>query len=196
MSPADQVKAVVDAVRAGRPPFGDAGAVAARPAGGGALEDEAALPRYAAELAAAVAAVEELDVLSDELDFGALADRLMRQAGAAPAQQEAPAAAATAAAAPTQAAPAQPQSVPAEEQPKQQGDEGSSLGAAPAPAPPPGPRPVLVPGSDDIIWVNELHRALVGAGYYPGDDDVEDFFFGDTTLSAVLTLQVRPPKTF
>jgi len=52
-----------------------------------------------------------------------------------------------------------------------------------------GPPPTLTEGEDDIFWVNQLHVALVDAGYYPGDGDIEDFIFGESTQSAVLTFQ-------
>lgn len=55
--------------------------------------------------------------------------------------------------------------------------------------PPPGPPPELTIGADDIFWVNKLHNGLINAGYYPGEDDIEDFYFGDATLSALQTMQ-------
>lgn len=50
--------------------------------------------------------------------------------------------------------------------------------------------PVLVPGSDDIYWVNQLHSALSGKGFFPGDEEMEAWLFGDQTASALLTFQV------
>jgi peptidoglycan hydrolase-like protein with peptidoglycan-binding domain len=54
---------------------------------------------------------------------------------------------------------------------------------------PSGPPPTLTAGADDIYWMNQLHVALVDEGYYPGDEDIEDFFFGESTQSALLTFQ-------
>lgn len=50
--------------------------------------------------------------------------------------------------------------------------------------------PVLVPGCDDIYWVNHLHSALSSKGYFPGDEEMESWLFGDQTQSALLTFQV------
>ena len=50
--------------------------------------------------------------------------------------------------------------------------------------------PVLVPGCDDIYWVNHLHSALTSKGYFPSDEEMESWFFGDQTQSALLTFQV------
>ncbi len=54
--------------------------------------------------------------------------------------------------------------------------------------------PVLVPGCDDIYWMNHLHSALSSQGYFPGDEEMEAWLFGDQTQSALLTFQV--PLTF
>lgn len=54
---------------------------------------------------------------------------------------------------------------------------------------PAGPPPTLSLGDDDIFWVSQLHTALANKGFYAGDDDVENFFFTDGTLSALLTFQ-------
>jgi hypothetical protein len=53
-----------------------------------------------------------------------------------------------------------------------------------------GTPPVLTDGSDDIFWVNQLHTALDERGFAPGDEEVENWFFGEQTLSALLTFQV------
>ena len=37
----------------------------------------------------------------------------------------------------------------------------------------------------------QLHTGLVDLGYFPGDDDIDVFFFGEDTLSALMTMQVR-----
>jgi len=54
---------------------------------------------------------------------------------------------------------------------------------------PKGPPPPLSVGADDIFWVNQLHTALADEGYYPGDEDIDDFYFGDSTQGAVMTFQ-------
>ncbi|CAG9463767.1 unnamed protein product [Pedinophyceae sp. YPF-701] len=54
---------------------------------------------------------------------------------------------------------------------------------------PKGPPPEMSDGSDDIFWVHQLHQSLMAKGYYAGDDEIEAFFFGETTLRAVLTFQ-------
>jgi hypothetical protein len=56
-------------------------------------------------------------------------------------------------------------------------------------APKDGPPPLLQIGDDDIHWVAQLHNSLMDAGYYPSDDDVENWFFGDSTQTALLTFQ-------
>lgn len=50
--------------------------------------------------------------------------------------------------------------------------------------------PVLVPGCDDIYWMNHLHGALANQGYFPGDEEMESWLFADQTQSALLTFQV------
>ena len=47
-----------------------------------------------------------------------------------------------------------------------------------------------MPGCDDIYWVNHLHSALSSKGYFPGDEEMESWLFGDQTQSALLTFQV------
>lgn len=49
--------------------------------------------------------------------------------------------------------------------------------------------PVLVPGSDDIFWMSKLHAALAAQGFHSGDEDMEDWYFGPSTQSALLTFQ-------
>lgn len=56
-------------------------------------------------------------------------------------------------------------------------------------SPPSGPPPSLSSGDDDIYWVSQLHEALNLKGFHCGDDDVEDFYFGEGTVSALLTYQ-------
>lgn len=36
----------------------------------------------------------------------------------------------------------------------------------------------------------QLHTALVDLGYFPGDDDIDVFFFGEGTMNALMTMQV------
>lgn len=50
---------------------------------------------------------------------------------------------------------------------------------------------MLVPGADDIYWMSQLQSALLSRGYYCGEEEMEDWFFGEQTQSAVLTFQVR-----
>lgn len=56
-------------------------------------------------------------------------------------------------------------------------------------AAPTGPPPTMTIGDDDIYWMNQLHMALFDAGFYPGDEDIGDYIFGESTQSAVLTFQ-------
>ncbi len=56
-------------------------------------------------------------------------------------------------------------------------------------APPGGRPPVLTVGDDDIYWVAQLHTALLAKGYYPPDDECEDWCFGDGTQVALLSFQ-------
>ena len=53
------------------------------------------------------------------------------------------------------------------------------------------PLPVLVVGADDIFWVAQLHAALDQRGVYAGEEDVETWIFGNGTLIALMTFQVR-----
>eukprot|EP01024_Parvocaulis_polyphysoides_P044370 TRINITY_DN4086_c0_g1_i7.p1 TRINITY_DN4086_c0_g1~~TRINITY_DN4086_c0_g1_i7.p1 ORF type:complete len:633 (+),score=134.51 TRINITY_DN4086_c0_g1_i7:104-1900(+) len=54
---------------------------------------------------------------------------------------------------------------------------------------PSGPPPVLSLGSDDIFWVNQLQAGLLTAGFYCGEEEMEDWYFGEQTQSALLTFQ-------
>ena len=56
---------------------------------------------------------------------------------------------------------------------------------------PTGPPPCLCIGSDDIYWVNQLQTSLTNQGYYCGEEETEDFVFGQDTESAVMTFQVK-----
>ena len=44
-------------------------------------------------------------------------------------------------------------------------------------------------GADDIFWVNALQARLAAKGFFCGDDEAEDFFFGSGTRSALETFQ-------
>ena len=67
--------------------------------------------------------------------------------------------------------------------------EQEDMSDADTPVIPSGPPPNLTFGDDDIYWMNQLHVALVDAGFYPGDEDIDDFIFGESTQSALLTFQ-------
>eukprot|EP00197_Chlamydomonas_leiostraca_P007051 CAMPEP_0202860282 /NCGR_PEP_ID=MMETSP1391-20130828/2052_1 /ASSEMBLY_ACC=CAM_ASM_000867 /TAXON_ID=1034604 /ORGANISM="Chlamydomonas leiostraca, Strain SAG 11-49" /LENGTH=848 /DNA_ID=CAMNT_0049539425 /DNA_START=123 /DNA_END=2669 /DNA_ORIENTATION=- len=49
--------------------------------------------------------------------------------------------------------------------------------------------PALCAGDDDIAWVSRLHRALVAAGFYPSDEECEEWLFEGGTQEAVLAAQ-------
>lgn len=53
-----------------------------------------------------------------------------------------------------------------------------------------GSPPALTTGADDIFWVNQLHRALDSKGFSPSEEEAEIWYFGEQTLSALLTFQV------
>ena len=57
-----------------------------------------------------------------------------------------------------------------------------SADARPSPSPP-AVRP--------LFPALQLHTGLVDLGYYPGDEDIDEFMFGEGTLSALTTMQVR-----
>ncbi|KAK9815597.1 hypothetical protein WJX72_006548 [[Myrmecia] bisecta] len=52
-----------------------------------------------------------------------------------------------------------------------------------------GPPPSLMQGADDIFWVSQLHAALLERGFFPGEEEMEDWVFGSQTHSALLTFQ-------
>eukprot|EP00887_Chlorella_sp_A99_P007821 scaffold20.g7821.t1 len=192
---AEQIRAAVEALRSTASSASESGPAEypfpLSAAGGGgstsALEAEEP-PAFAADLLAALAAVEEADVLNDEALKAQAARWKQYASGADAAGADAPPAASS-----KQQQPQQQQRAPA---PAPAAAPATAPAAAPAAAAPPpaepaGLPPTLVVGSDDIYWVNQLHTGLVEAGYYPGDDDVEDFFFGESTQSALLTMQAR-----
>lgn len=120
---------------------------------------EAGTPAWAAEVAAAMAAVDEVDILEATPDFSMLA-------------QPPPAAAAT----------SPPQTVAAGSVAAPDASTAPESRAA-------GPPPVLTLGADDIFWVNQLHSGLAELGYYAAEEDMDDFYFGESTQSALLTMQ-------
>ncbi|PSC70776.1 peptidoglycan binding [Micractinium conductrix] len=205
-SPGEQVKALVDAMRAGagRASNGASPASAASssssssscsssmPVSAGEAWPQGAdseLPDYAAELAAALAAVENTDVLSGLGAYTSAAAR--RGARAAPAAEHAAPPAPTqhtppAAAAPAQAAATAPAAAAAAQPAAPEAAANAELAAELAAT---GPPPMLTVGADDIFWVTQLHTGLVDLGYYPGDEDIDEFMFGEGTLSALTTMQ-------
>jgi hypothetical protein len=44
-------------------------------------------------------------------------------------------------------------------------------------------------GDDDIYWVSRLHGGLMAAGFYPSDEEVENWVFGEATQGALLMFQ-------
>ncbi|WIA23572.1 hypothetical protein OEZ85_000291 [Tetradesmus obliquus] len=54
---------------------------------------------------------------------------------------------------------------------------------------PAGPPPLLNLGDDDIFWVSKLHSGLMAAGFYPSDEEVENWVFGEATQGALLMFQ-------
>ena len=68
--------------------------------------------------------------------------------------------------------------------------EATSSPPEEAPAAASAAPPMLAHGADDIFWVAHLHTALDAAGYYPGEEEMEAWLFGEGTLSALLTFQV------
>ncbi|MEW5319418.1 MAG: hypothetical protein WDW38_010571 [Sanguina aurantia] len=61
--------------------------------------------------------------------------------------------------------------------------------AAAAAAEPTGPPPLLQLEDDDIYWVSKLHSALSSRAFYPSDEEVEGWFFGEGTQGAVMAFQ-------
>ena len=52
-----------------------------------------------------------------------------------------------------------------------------------------GSLPTLAKGADDIFWVHQLQDALVAKGYYPDEDEMGDWYFGDHTTNALSMFQ-------
>ena len=122
-------------------------------------------------------AVDDVDILSQDVDYIKLAKS--RAAAAAPPPPQAAAAAKPPPLPPAAAAGKSDADSPATTTTTTTTTTSSS---------PTGP-PILSLGSEDIFWVSQLHTALVDLGYYPGDDDVDVFFYGDSTQSALMTMQ-------
>jgi len=132
-------------------------------------------PSWSAEIEAAMKAVDKLDILTQDVDYAAMAARNKQPQAPTPTHPPNDNNSSTTSTATTSAAAA----AAAEES-----IEEISAGASPT-----GPPPDLAIGSDDIFWVNQLHTAMVDAGFYPGDDEIDAFFFGDSTMSALMTFQ-------
>jgi hypothetical protein len=140
------------------------------------------LPKHVQELAAAIALVNNGDVLTDDLDLPALRRRRASASGTEPGT---PAATAPAAAS-TPSSPQQPTAPAAEPRGASRDGEVPLETVRGAPGAPP---PLLAPGDDDIYWVAKLHGALEAVGCYAPDEEVEDFYFGGGTQGALLSFQ-------
>jgi hypothetical protein len=132
------------------------------------------VPSWASEIEAAMEAVDALDILTQDVDYAAIARSKQQQ------QQQQTKTPGT----PSESAPSAPNTAAAELSEEEIINKLETTGASPT-----GPPPDLAVGSDDIFWVNQLHTAMVDAGFYPGDDEIDAFFFGDSTLSALMTFQ-------
>ena len=122
-------------------------------------KDSLSSSTIAEDFAAAFAAVEQGDILNDDVFVTSKGPNALLETEPFPAQ----------------ATPKSPAKQPGEDD-------------VPAEVPT-GPPPSLTVGDDDIYWMNQLHVALVDEGYFPGDEDIDDFFFGSQTQSALLTFQ-------
>lgn len=149
----------------------------------------AAAPSWAAEIEAAMEAVDHLDILTENVDYTQLARKRMPQPSVEPiSTPQTPPPQATAPTAPSAAPPpavSASAAMPPPPTPAVLEEEAPS----PPPLAPNGPPPPLCVGSDDIFWMNQLHTALVDVGYYPGDEDIADYYYGEGTQSAVMTMQ-------
>ena len=140
-------------------------------------ETQSQAPSWTLELQAAINAVDEIDILSDDIDFSELARK---------------SAAAKEAALRAGAQGKAMNDVKKQDNISNRSDNIFSERQSPeehAAGRKPETPPTLSLGADDIFWVNQLHTAMSNAGYYAGDEDVEDFYFGESTQSAVLTYQ-------
>ncbi|BDA48780.1 probable protein disulfide isomerase pTAC5, chloroplastic at N-terminal half [Coccomyxa sp. Obi] len=126
---------------------------------------------WAADFARAMAAVDETDVLAQEAPFTAVKPQRQHEEAVAAEQV--------------------PQAFIVET------DTGASTGGSEEVGKSAGSPPVLTTGADDIFWVNQLHRALDSKGFSPGEEEGDFWYFGEQTLSALLTFQasVGLPET-
>ena len=146
------------------------------------------VPPWTLELKAAMAAVDEFDVLAEDLDFRELAKRAAAAKEAALSSNSKRDIDLTAQTA--QQAVRDMQNDFNKTDPEESTESfSSSVKTSASEDMSAGPPPTLSLGADDIFWVNQLHTAMSNAGYYAGDEDVEDFYFGESTQSAVLTYQ-------
>jgi peptidoglycan hydrolase-like protein with peptidoglycan-binding domain len=162
-----------------------------------AFKPNAPLPSWASELQAAMAAVDDIDVLTEGVDYSAIAAAAANAAAAARASAPGVSTGQQALDNPEHAPSTPTQHMGVSSTLRQSGEAsavGSSFEPQPTtPAPQPdavkGPPPTLSLGADDIFWVNQLHTSLADAGFYAGDEDIDDYYFGEGTQSAVLTYQ-------
>ena len=209
-SPGEQVKALVDAMRAGagRASNGASPASAASssssssscsssmPVSAGEAWPQGAdseLPDYAAELAAALAAVENTDVLSGLGAYTSAAAR--RGARAAPAAEHAAPPAPTqhtppAAAAPAQAAATAPAAAAAAQPAAPEAAANAELAAELAAT---GPPPMLTVGADDIFWVTQACGRGRGVGGWMHGCRCDGKACADLLRAAGLHCCVSPP---
>ena len=146
--------------------------------GRGAQEEALAGGSLAADFAAAFAAVDNGDILKDDM-FSSKGE-VVSQAG----QAEVPKTAGVTVLQSTSSG----QAGVEQNVDQVSGQRKQGTGRAPEEIPA-GPPPNLTVGDDNIYWMNQLHVALVDEGYFPGDEDIEDFLFGSQTQSALLTFQ-------
>ena len=138
------------------------------------------VPSWAAEIEAAMEAVDHVDILTENVDYSELARKRAEQTSSQPQAVASPLPT------PTPSAPAAVVPPPPPPPPvlmeKEEALPVPTIDSA-------GPPPPLCIGADDIFWMNQLHTALVDSGFYPGDADIDDYYFGDSTQSAVQTFQ-------
>jgi hypothetical protein len=160
LSPAEQVKAVVDAMKPGGPNGAPAPPTASSSSSSSSTAwpssqaaSDAELPPYAADLAAAVAAVDTTDVLSGlrSLSLGDLKAN-MRSAAASSSNGTAAAPAQPPVAA---AQPTSPPASPAAPTPAPRLVEQATEPVAAQQSAPRGPPPALILGADDLFWVSQ-----------------------------------------
>lgn len=57
------------------------------------------------------------------------------------------------------------------------------------PSPTQGLPPVLLIDEDDLYWMSHLHNSLYALGFSCGDDEMEDWIFGEGTREAIFAYQ-------